>query len=206
MTEVSTRDKNKLVIAALENRGHEVFNLGMKGVEGEPELTYIHTGFLSAALLGVGCADLVVGGCGTGQGFLNSVMQYPGICCGLIETPLDAWLFAQINGGKCLSLALNKGFGWAGDVNLKFIFDHFFGVEWGLGYPEHRKSSQQRSSAILKEISSRTHLPLPDIIARMEDEVVRPALAFPGVMDFIRKFAAPGCATRAACEARIGAH
>jgi hypothetical protein len=88
-------------------------------------------------------------------------------------------------------------------VNLRFIFDHFFSVEWGLGYPEHRKASQQRSSAILKEISSRTHLPMAEIIARMEDEVVRPALAFPGFMDFIRKLAAPGCAITAACESRI---
>ncbi len=203
LTEVSTLDKNKLVIAALENRGHEIFNLGMKGVEGEPELTYIQTGFISAVLLGAGCTDLVVGGCGTGQGFLNSVMQYPGICCGLIESPLDAWLFAQINGGKCISLVLNKDFGWAGDVNLKFIFDHFFSVEWGSGYPEHRKASQQRSSALLKDISRLTHLPLPDIIARMDEAVVRPALAFPGVMDFVRKFATPDCVIKAACEARI---
>jgi ribose 5-phosphate isomerase RpiB len=200
LTEVSTREKNKSVIAALENRGHEVFNLGMKGIEGESELTYIQTGFISAVLLGAGCADLVVGGCGTGQGFFNSVMQYPGVCCGLIETPLDAWLFAQINGGRCLSLALNKGFGWAGDVNVKFIFDHFFSVEWGLGYPEHRKTSQQRSSAILKDISRLTHLTMPEIIERMDESVARPALAFPGVMDFIRKFAAPGCAIKAACE------
>lgn len=161
VTEVSTKEKNASVLSALENRGHEVFNLGMKCVAGEPELTYIHTGFLGAVLLGGGCVDLVVGGCGTGQGFLNSVLQYPGVCCGLIESPLDAWLFAQINGGNCVSLALNKGFGWAGDINLKLIFDQLYSVEWGLGYPAPRKESQQRSRAALQGLSRVTHMPLP---------------------------------------------
>ena len=191
VTEVSTKERNAMVVGALQNRGHEVFNLGMKGVPSEPELTYIQTGFLGAVLLGGGCVDLVVGGCGTGQGFLNSVLQYPGVCCGLIENPLDAWLFAQINGGNCVSLALNKGFGWAGDVNLKFIFDQLFSVGWGLGYPAHRKESQQRSRAILQGLSTVTHAPLPQIIERVEESVVGPILSFPGVMDFVSKHASP---------------
>jgi ribose 5-phosphate isomerase RpiB len=202
VTEVSTREKNASVLSALENRGHEVFNLGMKGITEEPELTYIQTGFLGAVLLGGGCVDMVVGGCGTGQGFLNSVLQYPGVCCGLIESPLDAWLFAQINGGNCISLALNKGFGWAGDVNLKFIFDRLFSVEWGVGYPAHRKESQQRSRAVLQGLSRLTHVPLPQIVERGEDTVVRPALSFPGIMDFLA--ARASLEVRTACQKRSG--
>jgi ribose 5-phosphate isomerase RpiB len=203
VTEVSTKEKNAAVLSALENRGHDVVNLGMKGVAGEPELTYIQTGFLGAVLLG-GCrVELVVGGCGTGQGFLNSVLQYPGVCCGLIESPLDAWLFAQINGGNCVSLALNKGFGWAGDVNLKLIFDQLFSVEWGLGYPAHRKESQQRSRAILQGLSRATHVPLPQIVERAEESVVRPALCFPGVMDFLARHAS--AEVLAACQKRRSA-
>ena len=57
------------------------------------ELTYIHTGLIAAAMLNIGAADMVVGGCGTGQGFMNSVMQYPNVVCGLILNPLDAFLF-----------------------------------------------------------------------------------------------------------------
>jgi len=202
VTEVSTRDKNRFVVAAVENRGHEVFNLGMKGSEGEPELTYIHAGFLGAVVLGGGCVDVVVGGCGMGQGFLNSVLQYPGVCCGLIENPLDAWLFAQINGGNCISLALNKGFGWAGDVNLRFIFDRFFSVERGGGYPEHRKESQQLSRTMLSGLSQLTHRPLTAIVEGMVEEVAQPALSFPGVMDFVRNYAVSD--VRNACEKRCG--
>jgi ribose 5-phosphate isomerase RpiB len=200
VTEVSTKEKNSLVLSALENRGHEVFNLGMKGGGAEPELTYLQTGFLGAVLLGGGCVDLVVGGCGTGQGFLNSVLQYTGVCCGLIESPLDAWLFAQINGGNCVSMALNKGFGWAGEVNVRFIFDQLFSVEWGLGYPPHRMESQQRSRALLQGLSRLTHLPLPQIVERAEESVVRPALSFPGVMDFLEAHATSDL--NAACRKR----
>ena len=204
VTEVSTREKNHFVAEALAGRGHEVLNVGMKGREGEQELTYIQTGLISALLLSTGCVDLVVGGCGTGQGYLNSVMQYPGVFCGLIQEPLDSWLFAQINGGNCISLALNKGFGWAGDVNLRFIFDRFFSVEVGCGYPEHRKESQQKSRAILKGISAAAHTQMDEIVAGLPGDVLLPALCFPGIMDMLRT-CAPASAVTAACEKRLAA-
>ena len=130
--------------------------------------------------------DLVVGGCGTGQGFLNSVMQYPGVCCGLIQHPLDAWLFGQINGGNCISLALNFGYGWAGDINLKFIFDRLFSLEqFGLGYPPHRQESQQQSIRMLNEVSKATHRDFAEIIALLVDPVIKPVLSYPGVAELL---------------------
>ena len=115
ISEVSAVAKNPDIVAALEGRGHEIFNVGMKTADEKPELTYIQTGLLAGLLLGTNRVDLVVGGCGTGQGFLNSSLQYPGVMCGLIANDLDAWLFGQINGGNCISLALLVGYGWAGD-------------------------------------------------------------------------------------------
>jgi ribose 5-phosphate isomerase RpiB len=111
INETSAADKNKDIMTALENRGHTIINAGMKKTGAQPELTYLHTGLLAAILLNLKRVDLVVGGCGTGQGFLNSVMQYPNVCCGLVQTPLDVWLFGQINGGND-SLHFP---GWAGD-------------------------------------------------------------------------------------------
>jgi ribose 5-phosphate isomerase RpiB len=96
INETSAADKNADILAALEGRGHEVINAGMTRNGAQPELTYIHTGLMATLLLGLKRVDLVVGGCGTGQGFLNSVVQYPGVICGHILTPLDAWLFTQI--------------------------------------------------------------------------------------------------------------
>ena len=146
---------------------------------------YIHTGLISAILLNLKRVDFLVGGCGTGQGFLNSVMQYPGVFCGLISNSLDAWLFAQINGGNCISLALNQGYGWAGEVNLSFIFDRIFSVERGAGYPENRKEPQRQARLTLERISTLVHRPFAEIIETLPGEVIGAALEYPGIKELI---------------------
>ncbi len=177
VSEVSACAKNRYILSALEGTGHEVINAGMaEGGQG-PELTYIHTGFIAAALLNWGEADFVVGGCGTGQGFLNSVMQYPGVFCGLIQEPLDAFLFSRINAGNCVSLALNKGYGWAGELNLKFVFEKLFSDDAGAGYPPERSASQAESRRILRSVSAAAHRPFNEIAESLDLGIVRTALA-----------------------------
>ena len=185
INETSAADTNTAILSALEGRGHEVINAGMTQPGVKPELTYIHTGLLSGLLLNAGRADLVIGGCGTGQGFLNSCMQYPGVFCGLVQDPLDAWLFRQINGGNCISLALKKGYGWAADINLRFLFDRFFSVESGAGYPPHRRESQRDSLQRLQAISKTTHCAFSEIIQKMDRAILQPVLEFPGVQDLL---------------------
>lgn len=177
VNEVSAANKNADILKALEGFGCEVINAGMQSPDDQPELTYIHTGLISALLLNLDAADLVVGGCGTGQGFLNSVMQYPGVFCGLVSDPLDAWLFSQINGGNCISLPLNKGYGWAGDINLKYIFEKLFADEMGTGYPAHRKESQKESRNKLKQISAASHLKIEDILALLDETIIKPVFS-----------------------------
>lgn len=185
INETSAGDKNKDIMAALDGFDHKVINAGMKERGTIPELTYIHTGLLGAILLNLGRVDFVIGGCGTGQGFLNSIMLYPNVFCGHITNPLDAWLFTQINSGNAISLALNQGYGWAGDVNLKFIFERLFGVEQGRGYPPQRAVSQAESRQSLSQISRTTHAPFADIIQGVEDEIIEPVMEYPGVMDLV---------------------
>jgi ribose 5-phosphate isomerase RpiB len=181
INETSAADRNVDILTALEGYGHEVINAGMKKNGERPELQYVHTGLLAAMLLNLKRVDLVVGGCGTGQGFLNAVMQYPGVFCGHILNSLDAWLFTQINGGNCISLALNQGYGWAADVNLRFIFDRFFSVESGQGYPPHRHEPQARSRITLETISQAAHRPFAEILERLPEQVACPVLDYPGV-------------------------
>ena len=175
INEVSARAKNADILCALAEHGeHSVYNVGMSAAGEETELTYIQTGLMAALLLNLGACDFVVGGCGTGQGFLNSVLQYPNVCCGLIVEPLDAWLFSQINAGNCISLALNKGYGWAGDLNLKLIFRELFRDTPGAGYPPARSESQAQSRARLGELSQAAHRGMPEILQRLDPDVVRP--------------------------------
>jgi len=169
INEVSACAKNADILTALgEFPQHAVYNVGMVPPEDRPELTYIQTGLMGAALLNAGACDIVVGGCGTGQGFLNSVMQYPGVFCGLVTGPLDAWLFMQINAGNCISLALNQGYGWAGDINLKHIFRELLRDPAGAGYPPHRSGSQAESRRKLADISRAAHLAMPEILGRLD--------------------------------------
>ncbi|MGD0876701.1 MAG: RpiB/LacA/LacB family sugar-phosphate isomerase [Anaerolineales bacterium] len=179
INEISAADKNANILKALAGRGHEILNLGNTQGDESPGLLYIHTGLMSALLLNFNLVDFVVGGCGTGMGYLNSVMQYPGVFCGHLLTPLDAFLFARINAGNCISLALNQGYGWAGEVNLRMIFDALFTAEAGNGYPPQREEPQRQARGLLKQISEATHRPMLQILPDLPEEVVRPVLAFP---------------------------
>ena len=185
INETSAGDRNGDVVRALDGRGHEIVNCGMKKGGEAPELTYIHTGLLAGLLLGAGRVDLVVGGCGTGIGFLNAAMQMPGVICGLIQNPLDAFLFSQINGGNCVSLALNYGYGWAAERNVSLIFDQFFAQPSGGGFPPHRQQSQAQSRQLLSVVSKATHRDLAALIDALPVDALMPAINYPGIKDIL---------------------
>ena len=185
VSETAAADKNADIVTALSGRGHEIINAGMKKSGETPELQYFHTGLLTAMLLNTERVDLVVGGCGTGQGYFNAAVQYPGVFCGYLNMPLDAWLWNQINGGNCISLCLNQGYGWAGGVNLRLLFDALFSTEKGSGYPEHRKEPQRNSRETLTQISTITHIPFEKILETMPREIILPVLNYPGVKELL---------------------
>jgi len=203
INETSAADRNADILAALDGLGHEVINAGMKKAGEKPELSYIHTGLMAAVLLNAGSVDFVVGGCGTGQGFLNSVMQYPGVSCGHILTPLDAWLFTQINGGNCISLMLNQGYGWAGEVNLKFIFEKLFCVEAGGGYPPHRREPQRESRELLGRLNQVTHYSMSEILEKAPYEVVKPVATYPGMIELMESWPGTDQKVSGALKSRI---
>lgn len=174
VNEVSACTRNQDIVNAVEAvRDAEILNVGMKDPGEQPQLTYIHTGYMAAILLNTGACDFVIGGCGTGQGFLNAAMQFPGVFCGLLADPLDAWLFSQINGGNCVSLPLNKGYGWAADINLRYIFDKLFCDPAGRGYPLQRAESQAASREKLKALSKLAHRDMPRILRDSDPEILK---------------------------------
>ncbi len=179
VNETSAVDKHPFIMSALEGRGLDVVNAGMAEKGEEPELQYGHTGLISALLLTAERVDMVIGGCGTGQGYMNSVMQYQGVFCGHLLTPLDAFLFARINAGNVVSLALNQGWGWAGEVNLRMLFDELFTDELGSGFPAHRAEPQAASRDALSVIAEASHRCMKGTIKRLPDEIVVPAITHP---------------------------
>ena len=179
VNETSAVDKHPFIMSALEGRGLDVVNAGMAEKGEQLELQYIHTGLISALLLAADRVDMVIGGCGTGQGYMNSVMQYRGVVCGHLLTPLDAFLFARINAGNVISLALNQGWGWAGDENLRLLFDQLFSAPRGEGFPAHRQEPQRQSREVLATISGIAHRPMAEIIRLLPEGVVVPAITHP---------------------------
>ena len=192
VTETSTAAKNRAVMDALAVScpKHEVYNVGMKGTEGENELLIYETGFLTALLLNLKCVDFVIGGCGTGQGYFNCAVQFPGVTCGLILEPTDAWVYPRINSGNCVSLALNKGYGWAAEINLQFIFEKLFSADFGAGYPAARKEPQKKIRDKLALVSAVTHTDFAHIISHIDEEIFQHVTQFPGVLDFIEQHGA----------------
>jgi len=185
LSEISAAHRNTDILAALDGRNLEVLNLGNTTAGQVPGLLYIHTGLMAALLLHVKVVDLVVGGCGTGLGFMNAALQSPGVVCGHILTPLDAWLFSRINAGNCISLALNQGYGWAADVNLRLIFDALLGPGRGEGYPSERAEPQRQARQLLSQVSVAAHRSMDEILKALPEDVVRPALTFPAFRSFL---------------------
>lgn len=181
INENSQAAKNAVIEKALKNvvepMGHEVVNYGMYTAEDANQLTYVQVGILTAVLLNSGAADYVITGCGTGEGAMLAANSFPGVICGHVEDPLDAYTFAQINDGNAISIPFAKGFGWGGDLNLEYIFEKLFCEESGQGYPRERAVPEKRNKKILDEVKLVTYRKLTDILPELDRELVKGALS-----------------------------
>ena len=130
ITENSQAAKNSIINDALtavaEPLGHQVFNYGMYSAEDTASLTYVMNGLLAGILLNSKAADFVVTGCGTGMGSMLACNAMPGVFCGLVIDPTDAFLFSQINDGNAMSMPYAKGFGCAAELNLQDCYRKIF--------------------------------------------------------------------------------
>ena len=181
INENSQAAKNEVICNALkkvvEPMGHEVFNYGMYTADDECQLTYVQAGILAAVLLNSKAADYVITGCGTGEGAMLACNSFPGVICGHVEDPLDAYTFAQINDGNAIAIPFAKGYGWGGDLNLEYIFEKLYVEESGQGYPRERAVPEQRNKKILDGVREISFRKLTDILKELDPELVRGALS-----------------------------
>ncbi|EKN4605924.1 RpiB/LacA/LacB family sugar-phosphate isomerase [Vibrio parahaemolyticus] len=179
MMENSQAAKNAMVAGELNSvaggLGHDVFNVGMTD-ENDHHLTYIHLGIMASILLNSKAVDFVVTGCGTGQGALMSCNLHPGVVCGYCLEPSDAFLFNQINNGNAISLAFAKGFGWAGELNVRYIFEKAFTGKRGEGYPIERAAPQQANAAILNNVKAAVAKDVVEGLRAIDQELVKTAV------------------------------
>lgn len=181
INENSQAAKNSIIFASLkkvvEPMGHTVDNYGMYASEDAAQLTYVQCGILAAILLNSGAADYVITGCGTGEGAMLALNSFPGVICGHVEDPVDAYTFAHVNDGNAVAMPFAKGFGWGGELNLEYCFEKLFGFGHGQGYPKERVVPEMRNKRILDEVRAQTLKPLLECLPLLDRDLVKGAMA-----------------------------
>lgn len=181
INENSQAPKNALIYQTLSDvttkLGFEVDNYGMYSQEDKAWLTYVQNGILASVLVNGGAADYIVTGCGTGMGAMLALNSFPGIICGLVIDPSDAFLFSQINDGNAISLPFAKGFGWGAELNMAYIFNKFFSVKGGGGYPLEKQNVERENKKILDGIRKNNFKDIIECLDGINKDLVKGALS-----------------------------
>lgn len=157
--------------------GHQVHHYGMYTPEDKASLTYVMNGLLAGILINSKAADFVVTGCGTGMGTMLAANSMPGVFCGLIIDPTDAFLFGQINDGNAIAMPYAKGFGWAAELNLQDCYRKLFDGERGLGYPKERAQIMAKNRGILKELKAASCKDMLTVLKSVDQDLLKAAVA-----------------------------
>ena len=177
--ENSQAAKSEMIHSALRNitepLGHEVHHYGMSGEDDPNSLTYVMNGLLTGILLNSGAADFVVTGCGTGMGSMLACNSMPGVFCGLVIDPTDAFLFSQINNGNAISMPYAKGFGWAAELILEDCYRKLFEQEGGLGYPKERAEIMAKNRGILAELKDASCKDMLSVLRSVDPTLLKSA-------------------------------
>lgn len=162
----------------------EVINLGVT-VEDNIEISYVETSFLVALLLQSKAVDFVVTGCSSGQGMMLACNNWPGVVCGYLPTPQDAFLFGRINGGNAASLPLGLGYGWCGENNLRCILNKLFEGEFGCGYPKKDAERKQKDAKLVKALSLISKKNLQKALKELDADFLKHSLANTKAIEYI---------------------
>lgn len=191
INENSQAGKNQIIYNELkgvaEPLGHEVLNIGMFNAD-DASLTYVQNGILAAILLNTKTADFIITGCGTGEGAMLAMNSFPGVLCGYVTEPCDAYLFRQVNDGNAIAVPFAKGFGWGAELNLRYTFEKLLSTKGGEGYPKERVIPEQRNKKILDGVKAVSYRPLVDILKDLDRELLLGAINRPVFLDLLKKY------------------
>ena len=182
----SQSGKNELIFGSVSKHAsdHKVINFGCTPDE-ETKYSYIEISVLVGLLLSSGSVDLVVTGCSSGQGMMLACNNMPGVLCGYIPTPMDAYLFAQINDGNAVSLPLGEGYTWNGKENMDQTLERLFSEPWGQGFPKSEASRKLEDTRVLKKIRSDSQVSMPELLNVMDQDLLKKVLSKKDVLDFV---------------------
>ena len=153
----SQSEKNSLLFENVKKYAKyaTVLNFGCTPEEKE-KYSYIEISILAGLLLASGSLDLVVTGCSSGQGMMLACNNVPGVLCGYVPTPMDAYLFAQINDGNAVSVPLGEEYTWQGKENLEQTVEKLFSEPFGQGYPKS-EAERKKARETAADLRKKTH-------------------------------------------------
>ena len=182
----SQSGKNELIVRTVEKYAAdaEVINFGCFGNE-EQKYSYIEISILVGLLLSSKSVDLVVTGCSSGQGMMLACNNMPCVLCGYIPTPMDAYLFAQINDGNAVSLPLGEEYTWAGEENLDKTIAKLFSEPFGQGYPKSEAERKLEDTRLLKSIRSSSQIKMTELLKTLEKPLLYKVLSKKDVVEYV---------------------
>ena len=178
--------KNELIYSVVKKyaAGAEVINFGCFGNE-DNKYSYIEISVLVGLLLSSKSVDLVVTGCSSGQGMMLACNNMPGVLCGYIPTPMDAYLFAQINDGNAVSLPLGEEYTWAGEENLDKTIAKLFSEPFGQGFPKSEAERKLEDTRLLKSIRSSSQIKMTELLKTLEKPLLYKVLSKKDVVEYV---------------------
>ena len=182
----SQSQKNELIYGTVKKYAadSEVINFGCFGNE-QTKFSYIEISILAGLLLASKSVDLVVTGCSSGQGMMLACNSMPGVLCGYIPTPMDAYLFAQINDGNAVSLPLGEEYTWAGEENLDKTITKLFSEPFGQGYPKSEAARKIEDTKLLKSIRNSSQIKMTDLLKTLEKPLLDKVLSKKDVVEYV---------------------
>ncbi|MDO5516055.1 MAG: RpiB/LacA/LacB family sugar-phosphate isomerase [Clostridium sp.] len=186
----SQKEKNKLIYEcvkdSVKDKGYDVVNFGVFKDE-EENYSYVEIAMCISMLLESRAVDFIVTGCSSGQGMMLACNSLPGVLCGYVENPSDAYLFGRINDGNAASFPLGLNFGWAGEINLRCTLDKLFDEPFGTGYPKEDADRKMKDTKLLKELNSIIKRSLIEILPEVDEDFLKHVLKKENVYEYVMK-------------------
>ena len=182
----SQSEKNKLIFDTVSKYAadSEVINFGC--LDGKEEkYSYIEISLLAGLLLASGSVDLIVTGCSSGQGMMLALNNIPGVLCGYIPSPEDAYLFAQINNGNAVSLPLGEDYSWRGLDNFDKTLAKLFSEPFGQGYPKSEAERKLKDTALLKDLRNKSQISVSDFYRSLDSGLIQKIFTKKDVIEFV---------------------
>lgn len=178
--------KNQLLFETVRKYAvhDEIINFGC--TENEPErYSYVEISVLAGALLASEAIDFIVTGCSSGQGMMLACNSFPGVLCGYAPSPMDAYLFAQINNGNAVSLPLGEDYTWGGYENFENTIAKLFSEPFGQGYPKDEAARKMKDTRILKEIRRNSQCSAADLLDSLDQSFIEHIMCKQDVVQYI---------------------